>query len=43
VESETDFFQTPTPEVQLEHFLHHTHKLGTPVEMVQFPLKLVET
>ena len=26
----------PTPDVQLDHFLNHTHKLGIPVEMVQF-------
>jgi len=26
----------PTPDVQLDHFLHHTPKLGIPVEMVQF-------
>ena len=34
----------PTPEVQLDHFLHHTPKLGIPVEMeivVQFLLKLL--
>ena len=34
----------PTPDVQLDHFIHHTPKLGIPVEMVQFLLKLfVET
>jgi len=32
------FCPTPTPEVQLDHFLHHTTKLGIPVEMVQFLL-----
>ena len=32
---------SPTPDVQLDHFLHHTPKLGTPVEMVQFLLKLL--
>ena len=26
-------FSYPTPEVQLDHFLHHTPKLGIPVEM----------
>jgi len=31
----------PTPDVQLDHFLHHTLKLGIPVEMVQFLLKLL--
>jgi len=30
----------PTPDVQLDHYLHHTPKLGIPVEMVQFLLKL---
>jgi len=30
------FCPTPTPEVQLDHFLCHTPKLGIPVEMVQF-------
>ena len=30
----------PTPDVQLDHFLHHTPKLGIPVEMVQFLMKL---
>jgi len=33
-------FFCPTPDVQLNHFLHHTPKLGIPVEMVQFLLKL---
>jgi len=32
---------SPTPDVQLDHFLHHTPKLGIPVEMVQFRLKLL--
>jgi len=27
---------TPTPDVQLDHFLHHTAMLGIPVEMVNF-------
>jgi len=31
----------PTPDVQLDHFLHHNPKLGIPVEMVQFLLKLL--
>ena len=26
------FCPTPTPDVQLDHFLHHTPKLGIPVE-----------
>jgi len=30
------FFPTSTLDVQLDHFLHHTPKLGIPVEMVQF-------
>jgi len=34
------FCSTPTPEVQLDHFLLHTPKLGIHVEMVQF-LKLL--
>jgi len=28
------FCPTLTPEVQLDNFLHHTPKLGIPVEMV---------
>jgi len=28
-------FFCPTPEVQLDHFLHHTPKMGIPVEIVQ--------
>jgi len=39
-ESVSDFF-CPTPDVQLDQFLHHTLKLGIPVEMVQFLLKLL--
>ena len=39
MESESDFCPTPTPDVQLDHFLHHTLKLGMPVELVQFLLK----
>ena len=31
----------PTPDAQLDHFLHHTPKLGLPVEMVQFLFKLL--
>jgi len=31
----------PTPDVQLDHFLHRTPKLGIPVEMVKFLLKLL--
>ena len=34
---------TATPDVRLDHFLHHTPKSGIPVEMVQFLLKLAET
>ena len=30
-----------TPDVQLGHFLHNTPKLGIPVEMLQFLLKLL--
>ena len=32
---------TSTPEVQLDHFLHHTPELRIPVQMVQFLLKLL--
>ena len=35
------FCPTPTPVVQLDHFLPYTRKLGIPVEMVQFLLKLL--
>ena len=38
------FYPTLTPEVQLKHILHRTPKSETylvPVEMVQFPLKLL--
>jgi len=31
----------PTPEVQLDHFLHHTPKSGIPDEMIQILLKLL--
>jgi len=34
-------FFCPTPDVQLDNFLHHTPKLGIPLEMVQFLLKLL--
>ena len=34
------FCPTPTLDAQLDHFLHHTPKLGIPVEMIQFLLKL---
>jgi len=32
---------TPTPDAQLDHFVHHTLKLGIPVEIVQLLLKLL--
>jgi len=35
------FCPTPTPDVQLKHYLNHIAKLGIPVEMVQFLLKLL--
>jgi len=35
------FCPTPTPDVHLDHFLHHTPKLGIPVEIVQSVLKLL--
>ena len=35
------FCPTPTPDVQLDHFLHHILKLRIPVEMVRFLLKLL--
>jgi len=35
------FCRTPTPEVRLYHFLHHTLKLGIFVEMAQFLSKLL--
>ena len=35
------FCPTPTSDVQLDDFLHHTLKLGIPVEMVRFLLKLL--
>jgi len=33
------FCPTLNPDVQSDHFLHHTTKLGIPVQMVQFLLK----
>jgi len=36
-------FFCSTPDVQLDHFLHHTPKLRIPVEMVQFFETFVET
>ena len=35
------FCPTTTPDVPWDHYLHHTRKLGIPVEMVQFLLKLL--
>jgi len=35
------FCPTPTPDVQSDHFLHHTLKLGIPLEIDQFLLKLL--
>jgi len=35
------FCPIPAPDSQLDHFLHHIPKLGIPVEMVQFLLKLL--
>jgi len=35
------FCPTPTPDVQLDHLLHHIPKFGIPIEMVQFLLKLL--
>ena len=32
---------TLTPDVQLNHFLHHTPELGIPIEMVQIVFKLL--
>jgi len=32
---------TPTPDFHLDYFLHHTPKLGIPLEMVQFLYKLL--
>jgi len=34
-------FFYPTPDVQLDNFLHPAPKFGIPVEMVQFLLKLL--
>jgi len=35
------FCPNPTPDDQVDHILHHTHKLGILFEMVQFLLKLL--
>ena len=35
------FCPTPTPEIQLDRFVHHTPMLGSPVEMVKFIMKLL--
>jgi len=35
------FCPTPTPDIQLDHFLNHALKLVIRVEMVQFLLKLL--
>jgi len=35
------FCLTPTVDAQLDHFLHHPPKLGIPVEMLRFLLKLL--
>ena len=37
------FCPASTPDVQLDHFLHHTPKLRIPVDMVQVLLKLLLT
>jgi len=34
-------FFCPTPDVQLDHFLHHPLELGIPVQMVHILLKLL--
>jgi len=34
-------FFCPTPDIELDHFLHHTPKFGIPVEMVKFLSKLL--
>ena len=34
-------YPTPTPEVQLDHFLQRSPKLRIPVEMIQFLMKLL--
>jgi len=34
-------YPAPTPDVQLDHCLDHAPKLGIPVEMVQFLMKLL--
>jgi len=35
------FCPTSPTKIELDRFVHHTSKLGIPVEMVQFLLKLV--
>ena len=35
------FLLCPTPDAQLDHFYNHVPKLGIPVEMVQFLLKVL--
>jgi len=35
------FCPTPTPDVELDHFLHHTPKMGIPDEMAEFLFKLL--
>ena len=35
------FCPTLTPEVQLDHILHHTPKLGAALAMAQFLMKLL--
>ena len=35
------FLSDPDSEVQWDHILHHTPKLGIPFEIVQFLLKLL--
>ena len=41
LETVSDKNSTPTPDVQLNHFLHRTTKLGIPVETMQFLFKLL--
>jgi len=36
-------FFCPTPDANLDNFLHHTPKLGIPVEMVQVVVRLLPT
>jgi len=35
------FCPTPTSDIELDYFLHHTPKLGIAIEMVHFLLKLL--